>query len=40
MKTNKKKGKKIAKRIIKVIGKPTRKKGKKLVKKINKTLRK
>ena len=40
MKTNNKKGKKIAKRIIKVIGKPTRKKGKKLVKKINKTLRK
>ena len=40
MKTNKKKGKKIAKRIMKVVGRPSRKKGKKLANKVIRTLRK
>ena len=40
MKTNRKKGKRIARRILKVVGRQSRKKGKKLTKRINKTLKK
>jgi len=39
MKTNRKKGKRIAKRIINVVGRPSRRKGKKLARRINRRSR-